>query len=582
MFKARGGPNRLLKGAGTRRQRAKRFIGRVAVGAVLAGSGLTALALSPQLASASPATSAPFTECPHVGADTSCAILIVINPVGAPSIMTDGSQGPYDGVEDTMVGIYNNSAQTITSLPLTGNDIFGFDQDGICDPNNSNVSFSPGADCSANTDPGQGSGYGGPDSTFNVTDSSDGSVVFENGGLAPQGTTFFSLEGVLDSTSFTINITTPTGVAVSATEGTDFNKTVATFTDSNTSDSASAFSATIDWGDGTSTSAGTITGSAGSFTVKGKHTYADEGSYTVTTTISGPNPTVTATSTATVAEADTLAGIAGSVSATSGTSFSGPVATFSDTGYPTNSAGDFTSTINFGDGTPTVAGTVSGPSAGVFTVSGTHTYTGIGFFPVTVTLTEDSPGTATATVTSTDLTTCGSGGTTITGFYNSAVVARGQTCIINANVHGAVSAQPGSSVLVLNSEINGAFAANGAQTIQVCGNTFGNGSLTLTGTTGPVYIGSNAPGFPGDACQPNGINGTLTITDSTGAIEVGNNSINGITTLKNNTPPTAPEVTGNFIASNLNCSGNSPAPTNDGSANSFSHHGQGTGQCTGL
>ena len=54
--------------------------------------------------------------------------------------------------------------------------------------------------------------------------------------------------------------------------------TVATFTDSNTSDTPSSFAATINWGDGTTTT-GTVSGSNGTFTVAGGHTYADEGSF---------------------------------------------------------------------------------------------------------------------------------------------------------------------------------------------------------------------------------------------------------------------------------------------------------------
>src|SRR5439155_9899867 len=52
---------------------------------------------------------------------------------------------------------------------------------------------------------------------------------------------------------------------------------VATFTDQNTSSQASDFVALIDWGDGF-TSAGTVTGSGGSFSVAGSHTYRNAGS----------------------------------------------------------------------------------------------------------------------------------------------------------------------------------------------------------------------------------------------------------------------------------------------------------------
>ncbi|MBV8912619.1 MAG: hypothetical protein JOZ05_06230, partial [Acetobacteraceae bacterium] len=63
-----------------------------------------------------------------------------------------------------------------------------------------------------------------------------------------------------------------------ATEGTALaaGTVVASFTDSNAADPASGFTATITWGDGTS-SAGTVAGANGAFTVTAGHTYADEG-----------------------------------------------------------------------------------------------------------------------------------------------------------------------------------------------------------------------------------------------------------------------------------------------------------------
>ena len=56
-------------------------------------------------------------------------------------------------------------------------------------------------------------------------------------------------------------------------------------TDILTSDSPSALTAVLDWGDGT-TSTGTVAGSAGTFTVSGSHSYALLGGYTVTLTLS--------------------------------------------------------------------------------------------------------------------------------------------------------------------------------------------------------------------------------------------------------------------------------------------------------
>ena len=62
------------------------------------------------------------------------------------------------------------------------------------------------------------------------------------------------------------------------------NVAVATFTHANGVEPVSDFVATINWGDGT-TSTGSITESGTTYKVKGSHTYAKNGSYTVTTTV---------------------------------------------------------------------------------------------------------------------------------------------------------------------------------------------------------------------------------------------------------------------------------------------------------
>ncbi|HEX3526440.1 MAG TPA: IPTL-CTERM sorting domain-containing protein [Thermoanaerobaculia bacterium] len=196
-------------------------------------------------------------------------------------------------------------------------------------------------------------------------------------------------------------VITATPVDFSVNEQSVFNDAVATFTDDNPNAGPGDFTATIDWGDGTGTTPGTIGFSSAAFTVIGQHTYADEGSFTVTVTISDVSPgtgTATATDTATVNEADVLSGTPRTFAAPPGVSFTTTVATFSDT-LTTAVASDFTATIDWGDAT-TSPGTVSG-GGGTFQVSGTHTYASAGNFSVMVTLSDDKPGTATATVTST-------------------------------------------------------------------------------------------------------------------------------------------------------------------------------------
>ena len=170
---------------------------------------------------------------------------------------------------------------------------------------------------------------------------------------------------------------------------------VATFTDTNLSDTASAFTATIDWGDGTTT-VGVVSGSNGAFTVSGGHSYADEGSYALRTTITTSGTMVPLDGSVTVAESDKLAAQPVLIEATQNAQFSAVVATFSDSDSG-QVAGDFTATIDWGDGT-TTGGAVGG-SNGAFTVSGSHSYGIAGLIPVKVTVADDGAGTATASTT---------------------------------------------------------------------------------------------------------------------------------------------------------------------------------------
>ena len=195
--------------------------------------------------------------------------------------------------------------------------------------------------------------------------------------------------------TFTVKQTTITltGTPVSATEGQLFSGQVASFTDTNTTSTSAEFTATIDWGDLT-TSGGTVSGpTGGPYTVTGTHTYADEGSFTVTTSVTDSlnfANDLSTTSTATVADAPIGASCA--VATVSTQSFSGPVATLTD-GNPGAPASDFTATIDWGDAS-TSAGTVTGPNGGPFTVSGTHTYATTGVYTVNASIVDDGGSTA--------------------------------------------------------------------------------------------------------------------------------------------------------------------------------------------
>ena len=77
------------------------------------------------------------------------------------------------------------------------------------------------------------------------------------------------------------------------------NVTVARFSHANGTEPASAFSATITWGDGAS-SAGTVTLSNGTFYVLGSHRYTTPGVFTTRVTLGDGGTFVVAEGTATV------------------------------------------------------------------------------------------------------------------------------------------------------------------------------------------------------------------------------------------------------------------------------------------
>jgi hypothetical protein len=140
---------------------------------------LVALALFGAITLAGGAQAVPFLQCPGISAfSTSCAVLITINADSSVMTQFDGSQGPYDGEEDSLVGVQNNSSATISFLTLTGFNIFGFDDDG--QQAFTGNSFGP-------------TGYEGPQTSFTVVNNNTGNVNF-TGGLAAGGSRWFTLE----------------------------------------------------------------------------------------------------------------------------------------------------------------------------------------------------------------------------------------------------------------------------------------------------------------------------------------------------------------------------------------------------
>ena len=189
----------------------------------------------------------------------------------------------------------------------------------------------------------------------------------------------------------------PIAATVTPTEGASFTGTVASFKDPDTSDGASDYTATINWGDGTPTTNGTtVDDGGGAFHVTGTHTYAEEGSNPVTVTVQDKdttNVTSTARSSANVADAALHATPRQNSATTDSPPVplllwpnppgSGVLATFTDDD-PAGTLADYSATIHWGDGTDT-SGTVTTNAAGTgYQVSGSHTYGATGFYTMTV------------------------------------------------------------------------------------------------------------------------------------------------------------------------------------------------------
>ena len=188
-----------------------------------------------------------FTQCPAVYLDTGCQFLITVNN-GTETVLQDANQGPYEGADDSLIGVQNNSSSPVSALPLSvpNSDLFGFEGDGICDPGgppipsgcvpqagapagtvceaqSTNCSFpAPPGEPAGYTEPGASgsglpqNGYEGPTSWFsNVSTDESSGVVHFSPAIPPGGSTYFSLEEPPVGTSIGVGGTAPLPGAMS-------------------------------------------------------------------------------------------------------------------------------------------------------------------------------------------------------------------------------------------------------------------------------------------------------------------------------------------------------------------------------
>ena len=144
-------------------------------------------------------------------ANEGCTILVTLNADGSVTITAPNPAPSYDqGHDDNLIGVINNTGTPITSLQFSSATvaIFAFENDGVCGgpPGWIFSPLGPMPNCANVADPHR---YGQGPITFTVTNPNLGIVNFGNVGIAPGGSTFFSLEGGNLTTSLQVKIPDP-------------------------------------------------------------------------------------------------------------------------------------------------------------------------------------------------------------------------------------------------------------------------------------------------------------------------------------------------------------------------------------
>jgi hypothetical protein len=276
-------------------------------------------------------------------------------------------------------------------------------------------------------------------------------TIIDDGGSTATATSTANVSGA----STTI---TATPVTITPTEGTALSGAlVATFTDTGSTGNPGDYTVTINWGDGHSSSGGVATNGSGGFNVTGSNTYASEGNYTATISISSVRgATAVITNAVTVSDAP-LSAMGTTLTGTQGTALgSVVVAEFTDpvTNEPLS---NYAASIDWGDGN-TSAGTVVPEGGGNFAVTGSNTYAKAGSDTISVYIADAGGAWAVATSTIsvaaaapvvlgiTPLSGPTTGGTTVTiigtGLIEATAVSFGGTSatLFQVNPDGSITA----------------------------------------------------------------------------------------------------------------------------------------------
>jgi len=294
-----------------------------------------------------------------------------------------------------------------------------------------------------------------------------------------------------------------TGVSVPGSEGASITGApVATFGNRLGLGSLANYAAIIAWGDGTAPGAGTVASTVFGPTVLGNHTYAEEGTYSVSVTIRNTaaiTPAVTVLTTATIADPAVVVTAGSNVTGVANAPIGQQtLATFTDPGGAEN-VSDYAATIHWGDGISST-GTITAGAANTFNIQGNHTYAAIGTFTITVTVSHDVAMTASANITATIKPT--------------------PVIMLQSSVNPTVFGQTITFTAGLTPPTGGLPPITGTVQLMLDGTSLGPPATltpaTQTYSTATVQVGTIAPGnhavtvsYSGDANFANGTGNTV-------------------------------------------------------------------------
>ena len=336
----------------------------------------------------------------------STAILSIIDDEPRTISVNDATARESDGSITFTVSLDARSGQTITAVVSTANGSAMAGSDFVA-VNSFPVIFAPGVTSQTVTVNLLNDSLDEPTEQFSIVVSGAiNGLIGKSQGVAT----------ILDNDSPVV----ATFVPIAAGENAAFNRFVAYFSDpdgfdgrfvAGTTDVPAAYTAMIDWGDGSVPVGGAVNYATGRLGVSGGHVYNQAGSYVaIVSILKNANVVTQVGGFAQVADGMIAGSIVPGAAPLEGSAFrDAPIATFTDFGGA-QVPGSYVATIDWGDGSPISPGVVrlqdsstnlaypagQAASPGLLTVLGSHTYNMPGAFTVSVVLQSQGGTVATA------------------------------------------------------------------------------------------------------------------------------------------------------------------------------------------